>query len=166
GNPDVYLLDLQSKKLQQLTGNSAIDTEPVWTPDGKSIIFTSDRSGGPQLYEIAVTGGRATRLTFEGNYNSSAAVSFDGRHIALLHREQGKYQIAVLERKSGFLRILTDGSLDESPSFSPNGGMILYASNYRGRGTLGAVSLDGRMKQRLSLSGNDVREPAWSPYLK
>ncbi len=166
GNPDVYLLDLQSKKLQQLTGNSAIDTEPVWTPDGHSIIFTSDRSGGPQLYEIAVAGGRAKRLTFEGNYNSSAAISADGQHIALLHRQQSNYQIAVLERKSGFLRILTDGSLDESPSFAPNGSMILYASSYRGRGTLGAVSLDGRMKQRLSLSGNDVREPVWSPYLK
>jgi len=166
GNPDIYLLDLQSKKLQQLTGNSAIDTEPVWTPDGHSIIFTSDRSGGPQLYEIAVTGGRAKRLTFEGNYNSSAAISANGQHIALLHRQQGQYQIAVLERKSGFLRILTDGSLDESPSFAPNGSMILYASSYRGRGILGAVSLDGRMKQRLSLSGNDVREPVWSPYLK
>ncbi|MCK5719371.1 MAG: PD40 domain-containing protein, partial [Thiomargarita sp.] len=58
------------------------------------------------------------------------------------------------------LKILTKTSLDESPSFSPNGGMIIYATGSE----LAAVSLDGRVRQRLSVMGEEVREPAWSPF--
>ena len=76
----------------------------------------------------------------------------------------GQYRIAVMERATGTLRVLTDGRLDESPSFAHNGSMILYASTEKNRGLLFAVSVDGRTKQRLTLTEGDVREPSWSPF--
>ena len=163
GGPDIYTLNLISRSLKRLTRNYSIDTEPVWTADGQKIIFTSDRGGKPQLYSVSASGGNIQRLTFEGSYNARPSVSPDGRLLAMVHRNQGKYQIAVLEFETGHLRVLTDGSLDESPSFAPNGSMILYATRDSGRAQLSAVSVDGRIRQRLILNAGEVREPAWSP---
>jgi len=165
GNPDIYVMDLASSQLTQLTNNRAIDTEPVWEPDGQNLLFTSDRSGSPQIYQVSARGGRPERVSFQGRYNASPAVSPDGRLVAMVQGERGRYRIAVLDRDTDTVRVLTDGTLDESPSFAPNGSMILYATEGRGRGVLGAVSVDGRMKQRFTLSEGDVREPVWSPFL-
>jgi TolB protein len=166
GNPEIYVLHLADKRLQRLTNNAAIDTEPAWSPDGNHLVFTSDRGGAPQLYRMDSRGGNVERLSFEGNYNAGADYSADGKRLTLVHRDGRNYRIAVLELDSKRLRVLTDGSLDESPSFAPNGSMIIYATSVGGRGVLAAVSADGRFRQRLTLSGGDVREPAWSPVLR
>lgn len=164
GDLNIYVLDIDSTKLSPVTSGNSIDTEPVWI-DNDTLVFTSDRSGGPQLYEVPATGGRSTRLTFEGSYNSDPTVSPDGSTIAFVHNSGSGFQIAAIDRASGLFQTLTQGTIDESPSFSPNGQMILYATEKDGRGTLGAVSLDGSVVQSLSLdSGANVREPAWSPY--
>jgi len=163
GNPDIYVLDVDSGQTRRVTQSQAIDTEAVWADD-QTLIFTSDRSGGPQLYEVLASGGRASRLTFEGNYNASATVSADGKNIAFVHGSDVGYQIGALDRESGLFQTLTEGSLDESPSFAPNGQMIIYATEKGGKGTLGAVSLDGSVVQSLSLDTGGVREPAWSPF--
>ena len=166
GNPEVYILQVDTGALRRITDSDAIDTEPVWIDD-ETIVFTSDRSGGPQLYEVSARGGRASRITFEGKYNASATVSADGSTVAFVHGEGAGFQIAAIDRRSGLFQVLTQGTLDESPSFSPNGQMIIYATEKNGRGTLGAVSLDGSVVQSLTLDdGGSVREPAWSPYSK
>ena len=165
GNPEIYILDLRNGRRRRLTRHPAIDTEPVWEPDGSGILFTSDRGGGPQIYRISLSGDRARRLTFEGGYNASPDVSPDGKRIAFVHRDaQGRYRIALLDRESGQMQLLSDGRLDESPSFAPNGSMVLYATEYNGRGVLAAVSVDGRVSQRLRFQAGEVREPAWSPF--
>ncbi|MDH3761904.1 MAG: Tol-Pal system beta propeller repeat protein TolB [Gammaproteobacteria bacterium] len=164
GSPDIYTLNTATKRLKRLTKHRAIDTEPVWTQDGKSIIFTSDRSGAPQLYRINVAGGKPKRLTFEGRYNTAAALSPDGKFIAMVHGARGQYKIAQLELETGNLTVLTDSSLDESPSFSPNGKMVLYASSRGDNGFLFAVSIDGRAKHKLSDQAGDIREPVWGPF--
>ncbi len=166
GNPDIWILDLDSGGLTRITRSFAIDTEPVWSPDGSAIVFTSDRGGKPQLYRITLRSGKVERLTFEGSYNARAAWSPDGKYLAMVHGEKGQYHIAVLELASGALRVLTDTPLDESPSFAPNGSMIIYATEVDRKGVLSAVSVDGRVHQRLKLEEGDAREPAWSPYLQ
>lgn len=163
GNSEIYVIDLKRKKARRLTRHWAIDTEPVWMPDGRSVIFTSDRGGRPQIYKISASGGRAERLTFEGRYNARASISYDGKRMALIHQVGGDYRVAVMDLETGNLRVLTDGALDESPSFAPNGSMIIYATNSGLRGVLAAVSVDGRVHQRLTDQIGDVREPAWSP---
>jgi len=157
GNPEIYALDLATQALVRLTNNSAIDTEPVWMPDG-GIVFTSDRGGTPQLYRIGPGGGAAQRLTFQGDYNARPAVSPDGRHIAMMHRRGGRFHIAVLDLATRQLRVLTPGGTDESPSFAPNGAMIVYSTGQR----LAAVSVDGAVKQDFAIRGS-ARDPAWGP---
>jgi len=166
GSPDIYILDLDSRRLRRFTRSFAIDTEPVWTPDGSAIIFTSDRGGGPQLYRKSLQGAKVQRLTFEGKYNARAALSPDGKYLAMVHAEAGRFHIAVMDMGTRALRVLTDTGLDESPSFAPNGSMIIYATEIGNRGVLSAVSVDGRVHQRLFLQRGSAREPAWSPYLQ
>lgn len=164
GSPDIYIFDIGSKRLKRLTTHRSIDTEPVWMPDSQSLVFTSDRGGSPQLYRLSTEGGRAKRITFEGRYNSAATVSPDGKFIAMVFQNRGRYQIAELELKTGQLSVLTDTTLDESPSYSPNGKMILYASTQGDKGVLYAISVDGRSKHKLSDLNGDIREPVWGPF--
>ncbi len=165
GNPEIYILHLASGNLQRLTYNRAIDTEPNWSPDGSNLIFTSDRGGTPQIYRISIQGGKGERLTFSGSYNVRPRYSPDGKFIAMVYGGDGLYRIATMDLQQNYMNILTSTRLDESPSFSPNGSMIIYSTN-RGSGTeLAAVSSDGRIHQRLALQNGEVREPAWGPFL-
>jgi TolB protein len=166
GGSQIYLISADGSGTPvRLTNSSAIDTESNFSPDGKSIIFTSDRGGSPQIYRIAVTGGQPQRLTFEGSYNVSPRHSPDGRSFTFIQRNGGRYSVAVQDFASRQVQVLTDGGIDESPSFAPNSKMILYASEVRGRGILAAVSSDGRVKQRFTEDAGDVREPAWGPLV-
>ncbi|HHL45999.1 MAG TPA: Tol-Pal system beta propeller repeat protein TolB [Gammaproteobacteria bacterium] len=167
GNADIYVLDLGSRKLTRITSSRAIDTEAAWSPDGGSIVFTSDRGGSPQIYQIAVGSsgptGKARRVTYEGNYNARASFSADGSKLVMVHRSGGRFQIAVMELKGGQMTIVADTLLGESPSFAPNGDMVLYATEVGNKGVLEAASVDSRTHQRLGFARGDVREPAWSP---
>jgi TolB protein len=166
GNPDIYVMDLGSRALRQVTDHYGIDTEPVWSTDGASLYFTSDRGGRPQIYRVSASGGGAERVTFQGSYNATADVSYDGKQVAVAQGNGNTYRVALLDRSTGSPRwsTLSPGSLDESPSFAPNAGMLLYAAREGARGVLYAVSADGRVRQRLVLADGDVREPAWGPY--
>jgi TolB protein len=166
GNPEIYVRDMATGRLQQLTQHWSIDTEPVWAPDGRYIYFTSDRGGRPQIYRVSPTGGTPARVTLDGDYNARASISPDGRRIAVAQGRGNEYRIAIWDMETERFTILTPGKLDESPSFAPNGSMILYATREGSRGVLSAVSADGNVRQRLILSEGDVREPAWSPVIR
>ena len=165
GNLDIYTLLIAGQMLTRLTRWSSIETEPSWSADGGSIYFTSDRSGGPQVYEVSLSGGSPRRVTFEGSYNARPRISPDGKTIAVVHNDRGNYRIAVVDPQRAYTQILTDGRMDESPSFAPNGETIIYASRDAQSGWLSTVSADGRFEQRIASVSGEVREPAWSPFL-
>ncbi len=166
GNLDVYTLDLTTQALTRITDDPGIDTEPQWSKDGQSLYFTSDRAGGPQIYRVGIQpGDKPRRLTFQGAYNARPRLSPDESQLAFVTQEDGGYRIATMDlRGRGDVQVLTKGSFDVSPSYAPNGAVIIYASRDRGRGVLALVSSDGRVQERLVSSDGEVQEPAWSPF--
>lgn len=167
GNPDIYVMNLATHSLRRITHSSAIDTEPAWSPNGQSLYFTSNRGGSAQIYKVSLGGGTPQRITFNGNYNARARVSANGDMLAMVHREDGHLHIAVMNLDTGALLTLTKGDLDKSPSFAPNGSMIIYEADYHGHGVLAEVSVDGQVHERLSESqaGVSVHAPVWGPFL-
>lgn len=167
GGSQLYLINSDGSGPRRRISNSpSIDTEPRYSTDGKWIYFTSDRGGSPQIYRMPASRGEPQRVTFQGGYNVSPRPSPDGRVLAHVTRNDGKFQVALLDLSNQQVQVITDSDRDESPSFAPNGRMILLATVKGGRGVLSAVSSDGRIRQNLPYSGGDVREPAWGPFIE
>jgi len=167
GLSQIYLINAaDGANARRLTTSSAIDTEPMFSPDGTQLFFTSDRGGSPQIYRMPVAGGDARRVTFGSSYNVSPRVSPDGRHLAFLTRRDGRYFVGMKDLTSGNETVLTDSGREESPSFAPNGRWVMYTTQVGGRDILMATSTDGRVRQRLTSTVGDIREPAWGPYAR
>ena len=165
GNPDIFIYDLQTDKWKQLTNHFGIDTEPDWSPNSKKILFTSNRSGSPQIYEANLRNNKVKRLTFEGTYNARGRYLPNGKGIVFVHRRNGIFHIATQVLKTGKIRILTDTFLDESPTVSPNGNVIIYATKDAGKDTIAGITIDGKTKFIMSSIKGEAREPAWSPLI-
>ncbi|HXP66505.1 MAG TPA: Tol-Pal system beta propeller repeat protein TolB [Steroidobacteraceae bacterium] len=166
GNLDVYVKDLATQQLSRITDDPGIDTEPQWSKDGQSLYFTSDRAGGPQIYKVGIRpGDKPRRLTFQGSYNARPRLSPDESQMAFVTQEDGGYRIATMDlRGRGDVQVLTKGRFDVSPSYAPNGAVLIYATRDKGRGVLALVSADGRVQQRLVSSDGELQEPAWAPF--
>jgi len=164
GNLDIYVLDINSRQSRRLTTHRSIDTEGSWSPDGRHIYFTSDRSGGPQVYRVSANGGTPERITIEGSYNARPRLSPDGSRLAMVHNDRGNYRIAVMDLARKDLLVLSTGRQDESPSFAPNSDILIYATRQGRNGVLETVSSDGLIRQKLASGQGDVREPVWSPF--
>jgi TolB protein len=167
GNPDLYVMNVASRQISRVTAGPGINTEPFWGKDGNTLYFTSDRGGKPQIYKQSVGGGGAERVTFVGNYNANPKLSADEKTLVMIHRQQGftNFKVAAQDLQRGSVKILSETSLDESPTVAPNGTMLIYATRQQGRGVLMLVSLNGRVRLPLPTAQGEVREPSWSPYL-
>lgn len=166
GGTQVNLIHATGGAARRITRVGDINTEPSWTPDGRALLFTSDRGGSPQIYRQSLVGGDAERLTFTGSYNASAKQSPDGRFMTYVSKGKSGYHIAIMDMASKQSMLLTDSPDDDSPSFSPNGRMILYETVVDRQRTLAVVSSDGRVKQRIKTFAGEVRQPAWGPLIK
>ena len=166
GGSQLFTLDVNGGEPRRLTQSSSIDTEPVYSPDGKNIYFVSDRGGSPQIYRMPATGGNAERISFTGTYNISPAISQDGRSLAYISRINGAFKLHVMVLATGVSTAITDSTADESPSFAPNGRLVVYATKQQGKEALMTTTLDGKIKARLAGKSGDIREPDWSPFQK
>lgn len=162
GNADIYVLDLQSGGIRQITTSSAIDTEPDWA-NNSTLIYTSDKSGSPQLYRTSLAGGDGQRFTQSGAYNSAPSVA--GNQVAMVRDAGRGYRIVVMNASSKASVSVSEGGSDESPSMAPNGTMVVYATKVGGRDVLAVASSNGKARQILATQVEDVRDPAWSSYL-
>ncbi len=165
GNLDIYVLDLASQGLTRITQDPSIDTEPVWSPDGQTLYFTSDRGGAAQIYAAPPqANARARRITFNVTSASRPRVSPDGSTLAVVMQDGNSFRIGAVDLASGSVQPLTRGPQDESPSFAPNGAVLIYAGRDSGQGTLATVSVDGQVSTRLKSGLSEVREPVWGPF--
>lgn len=166
GGSQLYLMDAGGGDARRISQSSSIDTEPVFSADGRWLYFVSDRGGSPQVYRMPSGGGNAERVTFFGTYNISPTISPDGRWLAFISRVSGAFKLHVMDLVSGAVTAVTDTSADESPSFSPNGRLVIYATQQNGREALMTTTLDGKIKTRLAGQNGDIREPDWGPLHK
>lgn len=163
---NIYVLNLKTNKLSRLT-SFANNTSPAWAPDGQSIVFNSDRSGSPQLYELNLQTHQVTRLTYDGVQNFDPHFTPNGQSIVFMHQETsgGSIQIARMNLATGAVQVISNGSLDKSPSVAPNGQMVIYAAYQQMHGGLAEVSIDGKVHLSLPSTEGSVQSPAWSPFL-
>lgn len=166
GGSQLYLMDANGGDARRLSQSTSIDTEPTFSADGKWIYFVSDRGGSPQIYRMPSVGGNAERITFSGTYNISPSLSGDGRWLAYVSRVSGAFKLHVMDLVGGNVSAVTDTSADESPSFAPNGRLVMYATQQSGREALMTTTLDGKIKTRLAGQSGDIREPDWGPLHK
>lgn len=171
GNSDVFKMELATRRLTRLTDNPAIDVSPTMSPDGRRIAFTSDRGGTGQIYVMNADGSDQRRITFgEGRYQTPVW-SPRGDLIAFTRQYQGRFYIGVIRPDGTGERLLTESYLDEGPTWSPNGRVLMFyresPTNRDGSGgetALWSVDLTGQNLRRVRTPGQ-ASDPAWSPLL-
>jgi len=163
GSADIFVKNLKTSLLTRLTKNYAIETEAVWAPDGKSLFFNSDRRGKPQIFQVFLNSKKIKRVSYNVGYNANPAVSSDGRYLAMVNSDNG-FNIGLQDLYTKEFNVITNTYLDESPTFSPNGEMILYSMTHQGKSRLAVVAVDNSMTQILTTSDGEVSSPSWGPF--
>ena len=167
GNANIFVLDLRSKNVSQLTDASAINTAPSYKPDGSQIVFESDRGGGQQIYMMNADGSGQRRISFGKGRYSTPVWSPDGKWIAFTKQANDRFAIGVMAPDGSGERILTDGYHNEGPTWAPNSKVIMFFRNERGASggpKLYSVDVTGFNEHRIK-TPNFGSDPAWSPLL-
>lgn len=164
GNTEIYLRNLRTRETRRLTSNPAIDTSPAMSPDGRQVVFTSDRGGSPQIYRMGADGSGVVRLSFGPGSYSTPVWSPDGSLIAFTRQSGGRFQIGVMRPDGSGERMLAEAYLVEGPTWSPNGRVIMFQrESAPGSGPeLWTVDVSGANQRRLPYPAG-ASDPAWSP---
>ncbi len=164
GNAEIYVLDARSGKIRRrLTRNSAIDTSPTWSSDGKRIAFVSDRSTGkPQIFRMTARGENVERLPQVGGYNTSPDWSPTADEVVYSAMVGGEsYDIYAINLVDDTVSRLTEAGSNEEPHFSRDGRYIVYTSRRRGVQSIWIMTADGRNQRRVSRGEGIYMTPSW-----
>jgi TolB protein len=165
GDSDIYTMDLATRSMRKLTDDRAIDTSPSYSPDGSQIVFNSDRGSTPQLYVMNGDGSGVRRITFGDGRYLTPVWSPRGDLIAFTKQKGGRFFIGVIKPDGTGERLLSESDLDEGPTWSPNGRVIMFFREALGGDPrLYSVDLTGRNLRQISTPGA-ASDPAWSPLL-
>lgn len=169
GNADIYLfanpISGEGNIKQRLTNFSSIDTSPSLSPNGKTLLFVSNRSGTVQIYASNLKTGVQKRLSFMGKYNTDPKWSNDGNYIVYAGLKNGVFQIFLMNPNGEVLRQLSFGKKSsEEPSWSPDDRLIVFSSKVSGEAKLYVMTIDGEYVRRLTQSGKGIKEinPDWA----
>ena len=161
---DIVLMDADGKGLETLRRETSIALLPSWRPDGGEILFTSYRSGKPEIWAVRVPDGSVHPVVALGDLSSGGVFSPDGRRIAFTASVDGNSDVYVANADgTGVRRLTTDPGTDTSPSWSPDGRRIAFVSNRSGNPHVYLMNADGTGQRRLTFQGNYNQTPRWSP---
>jgi len=160
GNVDIYVMPIEGGDAQRLTTARAIDTQPTWAPNGRQLAFTSVRSGSPQIYLMDIDGTGVRRLSFGGEFHDEATFAQDGTRIVCTTRVAGRFQLATIDIISGDRTVIPGPGSNESPTFSPDGSMIAFASSRTGKPQIFITDSEGNPHQLTSTGSN--HSPVWT----
>jgi TolB protein len=164
GMKELYSVDYDGAGSNRLTANKSINLSPAWSPDARSVAFTSYMRGYPYLYRIFAFESRPAQLLagFLG-INTSPAWSPDGKQVAMTLSKDGNPDIYVLTLTTGAFRRLTSHSgIDTEPTWSPTGREIAFISDRTGSPQLHVMDAEGANLRRVT-QGGFVTQPRWSP---
>jgi TolB protein len=170
GNSDIYVMDLASRRVKKLTSHPGIDTSPSFSPDDSQITFNSDRDGKQQLYIMNADGSNVRRISFGAGRYGTPVWSPRGDLIAFTKMANGNFYIGVMKPDGSGERMLTQSYLDEGPTWSPNGRVIIFSRKTPGYGGMAgknflySVDITGYNLRKISTS-TEASDPAWSPLL-
>jgi TolB protein len=159
-------MDLRSRRTTRLTDTAAIDTSPSYSPDGRAIVFESDRGKSQQIFMMNADGSGQKRLSFgQGSY-STPVWSPRGDVIAFTKQTSGSFAIGVMKIDGSGERILTEGYHNEGPTWAPNGRVLMFFRDPGGSAgpQLYTIDLTGYNEQKVPTPGY-ASDPAWSPLL-
>ncbi len=158
----IFLISENNK--QRLRESDSVDTEPAWSPDGERLVFESDETGSPQLYEIELASGEVQRLSYGSKYCVSPSYNSTGEQVLHIRRDDNRREnVAVLDMASGDSFYITDISRADSPSFSPNDAMILFKDE-KNDNFLQIISVNGIISTKLKVrETGKIINPVWGP---
>ena len=164
GSKEIVMADYDGANLAPVTNNRTINLMPMWSPDARSLAFTSYMQGYPDLYRAFPFEKRpAQTLAAHNGINTSPAWSPDGRNVALTLSKDGNPEVYVLAVATGTLRRLTrHGGIDTEPTWSPTGREIAFISDRSGRPHVYLMDAEGANVRPLTTGGHHT-QPRWSP---
>jgi TolB protein len=161
---EIHVSHLDGSEKFQVTNNRTINLSPSWTPDGRSILYTSFKDRVQTLYLFELFSGKEVRYAPRAGRYLSGKFSPDGQTVAATMEVAGNSNLFLLDRSGNVVRRLTqEQGIEVSPSWSPDGKQLVFVSDRSGSPQLYILDVASGKSRRLTYSGSYNTSPEWSP---